>query len=290
MSVLHLLKRHPFAVEAHFRFSLVLTYALPKTVLEPLLPPGLTLDGFGEFGFVAVALVQTQGLRPALLPPALGQDFFLIGYRIFARYITPEGRHLRGLRILRSDTDKAFMVLSGNLLTHYQYHLAKIRVIQTQQRLEVQVRSDVTGAADLHVIADRGGVPAHLPAGSVFENLGEARRFAGPLPYTFDYEPETHSIIRIKGVRSRWNPQPIAVQVLESSFVEGARFQGAALQGAVPQHVKPILSSAFLIEDVPYRWERGIRAPLGAAPRVASVDLVGNTAVNTAVNTVAEDE
>ncbi len=256
VSVLYALKRHPFPVVAHFQFSLVLTYALPRATLERLLPPGLTLDSFGEFGFVAAALVQTQGLRPAFLPPLFGQDFFLTGYRIFARYRTPEGRHLRGLRILRSDTDRAFMALSGNLLTHYRYHRAKVGMIETSARLEVQVRSDEGGAADLHVIVDRGGT-AELPAGSVFSTLEEARRFAGPLPFTFDYEPETQSVIRVKGVRSRWDPKAVGVQVLESAFVTGAQFQGAT----------PILSSAFLIEDVPYRWERGIRAPLAATPR-----------------------
>jgi hypothetical protein len=38
-SVGHLLRRHPFPVVAHFDTSLVLTYAFPARVLEPLLPP-----------------------------------------------------------------------------------------------------------------------------------------------------------------------------------------------------------------------------------------------------------
>ena len=79
------LKRHPIPVVAHFQRSLVLAYALPGELLEPLLPPGLFLDRFKGFGFVAIALVQTRLLRPAFLPPWLGRDFFLAGYRIFAR-------------------------------------------------------------------------------------------------------------------------------------------------------------------------------------------------------------
>ena len=34
-------------------------------MLRPLLPPGLELDTVGGYGFVAVALVQTEALRPA---------------------------------------------------------------------------------------------------------------------------------------------------------------------------------------------------------------------------------
>ena len=57
------------------------------------------------------------------------------------------------------------------------------------------------------------GKPAPLPEGSPFPDLKEARKFAGPLPFTFDYEEETHSIVRIQGVRQRWNPEPVAVEV-----------------------------------------------------------------------------
>src|ERR671922_291379 len=106
--MLERLKRHPLAVEAHFRHSLVLTYAWPRQVLEPLLPPGLVLDRHHEFGFTAIALVQTERLRPAFLPASLGLDFFLIGYRIFVRVV--DAPSLRGLYILRSDTDRRTMV------------------------------------------------------------------------------------------------------------------------------------------------------------------------------------
>ena len=82
----HLLQRHPFAVEAHFDWTLVLTYALPAATLRPLLPPGLTLDEYDGQGFVAVALVQTRRLRPAGWPTWSGQDFFLTGYRVFTRF------------------------------------------------------------------------------------------------------------------------------------------------------------------------------------------------------------
>ena len=100
------LQRHPFSVEALFERSLVLTYALPQSALQPLLLPGLQLDTFKDFAFIAVALVETKHLRPAGLPKWLGRDFFLSGYRIFTKFVRPGRATLRGLQILRSDTDK----------------------------------------------------------------------------------------------------------------------------------------------------------------------------------------
>src|SRR4051812_14726302 len=101
--MLHLLKRHPLPVSAYFRNSLVLTYAFPSAILEPLLPAGLVLDTYQGFGFLAIAMVETECLRPSFLPASLGRGFFLSGYRIFARLAGATSQ--RGLRILRSDTN-----------------------------------------------------------------------------------------------------------------------------------------------------------------------------------------
>src|SRR4051794_19952762 len=136
--MLHLLQRHPIPVRAHFEFSLVLAYALPAAVLAPLLPPGLTLDTYEDFGFLAIAMVRTRGLRTAFLPSVFGQEFFLTGYRIFARYRDPaSGRNLRGLRILRSDTNKRTMAFFGNRLTHYNYRVARVAVERGGDQLAV---------------------------------------------------------------------------------------------------------------------------------------------------------
>ena len=55
--MLSFLKNHPFAVEAFFESSLVLTFALPKEQLQDLIPECLQLDTFQDkWAFVAVAM------------------------------------------------------------------------------------------------------------------------------------------------------------------------------------------------------------------------------------------
>ena len=123
------LKQHPFAVDAFFKSSIVFTYAVQKEELTTLIPECLTLDTFDDqWGFIAVAMVQTTALRPAGFPTWMGNDFFLIGYRIFVRYTTAEGKRLRGLYILKSETDKQKMQLLGNLFTNYNYTTTDINV------------------------------------------------------------------------------------------------------------------------------------------------------------------
>ncbi len=243
----HQLRRHPIPVVAFFRHSLVLTYALPQAVLRPLLPPGLSLDTFDDFGFLAIALVQTESLRPVFLPKFLGQKFFLSGYRIFTRFTTSAGRTLRGLYILRSDTNSALMVSAGNLLTHYHYRRASVSILESGGDLEVKIDTP-DAKADLHVVAKLSATSEGPPDGSPFADLHQARLFAGPLPFTFDYEEQTHSIVMIEGLRAHWKPRPIPVEVLRNTFFEEDRFLG----------VRPLLANAFYVANVDYRWRRGV--------------------------------
>ena len=247
---MHLLKRHPIPIVAWFEHSLVLTYALPRESLQPLLPPGLELDCWGDHAFLAIAMVQTRRLRPAGFPAAFGKDFFLSGYRIFARFTTSEGRRLRGLRILRSDTDSPIMACAGNWLTHYNYQVAKVRTEKTAARLEVEIATP-KHRADLHVIADLQ-TPGLLPSESPFRQTREARLFAGPLPFTFDHEPQTNSMILIEGIREHWKPQLINLEVRRSTFLDSL------------SDANPILASAFYVSRIPYRWKRGIRQSINA--------------------------
>jgi hypothetical protein len=232
------LRRHPFDVSAHFRHSLVLAYALPASALEPLLPPTLEPDRHGDLGFVAAAFVQTENLRPSFLPSAFGLDFLLGGYRIFVRVA---GRpSLRSLYIMRSDTDRRLLTFVGNALTSYRYRTVDPTCRREDGLLEVLVRPGVDITADLN------RRPAPLPTGSPFTCVAEARRFAGPLPYTFHHEPETGRLLSVRGVRTSWNPEPVSVQVRELAFFAADRFG-----------IEPTLANAFYVGDIDYRWERG---------------------------------
>lgn len=250
----HLARRHPIPMVTHFRHSLVLAYAFPADVLRPLVPPGLELDTYGDAGFVAIAAVQADRLRPVGFPAWLGGDFLLTGYRLFVRGPDPSGGQRRGLHIMRSDTDRRSMVLGGNALTHYRYRLAAIRfdsVDADSSTLEIEIRTP-DAEADLHVVADLSPPADQPPLGSPFRGTNDARRYAGPLPWTFDHEPETNSVVAIHGRRSEWHPTPVEVDVKECTFLDDARFRGA----------RPVLANAFHVADIDYRWDRGIRMPL----------------------------
>jgi len=240
------LGHHPFGVEAHLARTTVVTFAAPAAELQALLPACLTLDTLdATWGFVAVAMVQTNALRPQGLPRWLGQDFFLIGYRLFVRYTTVAGKRLRGLYILQSETDQRQMQWLGNLFTAYRYRTIDIAHAREGNTLRVESRR-----AGLVIQGEvlPSGEP-ELPLGSPFATWQQARRFAGPLPFTFSYDPATQQVGIVEGVREAWQPQPVRVTHAQVRLVEELGLS----------HLQ--LASAFTMTDIPYQWKKGRTEP-----------------------------
>lgn len=235
------LKDHPFAVEAYFESSLVLTFAVPKEQLQNLIPECLKLDTFHDkWAFVAVAMVQTKGLRPKGFPKFMGNDFFLIGYRVFVRYTNTVGKNKRGLYILKSETDKAKMEFFGNIFTHYNYTTTDIKQVEQQNTKEI-----TSDKSKFKITIDKTCELISLPEHSPFADWKEARRFAGPLPFTFTYKKETKEVLIIEGVRQEWTPNPVKVVDYNFNFLSTLKLENS------------VLASAFIVKDIPYCWKKG---------------------------------
>lgn len=228
-------------MEAFFENSTVLTFAVSKEQLADLIPERLVLDTYlDRWAFVAVAMVQTRNLRPKGFPEFAGLDFFLIGYRIFVRYINKAGKSLRGLYILKSETDKKKMELMGKIFTRYNYSTTDISV-HTNGNLKTisSVRSK------FRVVIEKTESDAEIPPGSPFTDWKDAKKFAGPLPNTFSYDAEKQTVLIIEGVRQNWKPKPLKVISCSFEFINALNLHN------------PVLANAFEIENVPYYWKKG---------------------------------
>jgi len=235
------LKSHPFAVEAFFEYSIVLAFAVPKKELAKLIPPCLELDIFDDkWAFIAAATVKTRGLRPKGFPSFFGRDFFLVGYRIFVRYTNTEGKRMRGLYIIRSETDSKMLELSGNIFTHYSYTTTDIMESATENSIELS-----SDRSNFKVIVEESENEVNLPEHSPFATWKEARRFAGPLPFTFTFDKDTNKVLIVEGVRANWTPKPIKVVDQNFGFLNGLGLKEA------------VLANAFIIRNVPYWWKKG---------------------------------
>lgn len=236
------LKNHPFSVEAFFDSSIVFTFAVPREEIQHLVPECMELDTFkNKWAFIAVAMVNTRNLRPKGFPKFMGNDFFLIGYRVFVRYTNSAGKNLRGLYILKSETNKNKMKFLGNIFTHYNYTTTDIH--QTIQGSNTEIDSNKSNfKIQIETLENDEAV---LPNNSPFTEWKEARRFAGPLPFTFSYNKVENKVLIIEGVREKWKPMPIKVIDYKFSFLDNMKLNELNL------------ASTFIIKNIPYYWKKG---------------------------------
>ncbi len=234
------LKNHPFPVEAHFEKSVVLSFAIPKDLLIPFIPECLSLDCFqNKWAFIALAMVNTNHLRPKGFPKFFGNNFFLTGYRIFVQYKNNQGKRFRGLYILKSETDKSLMKLFGNIFTHYNYSKRNFNFSKNGE-------FDIIDSMDDYLkVVYHSHDNAQIPTGSPFNTWKEARRFAGPLPFTFTYRKKDKTVTIIEGVRSNWKPKPIEIQSYQCQYLNELGIEDY------------VLANAFEIRDIPYYWKKG---------------------------------
>jgi hypothetical protein len=240
------LKTHPFAVEAFFERTLVLTFAAPANELLGLLPPCFKLDTWNNtWGFIAVAMVQTKKLRPKGFPVFVGNDFFLTGYRVFVRYKNNAGKNLRGLFILQSETDKKKMEWLGNIFTGYKYKTIDINQSHTENVNTIQSGSAGFSVSYEFPVVSQLKLPEHSP----FANWKEARRFAGPLPFTFSFNAKHNEVTIVEGQRENWEPSGVNIINYHFPFFEALKISGL------------VLANAFVTNHIPYSWKKGRTEP-----------------------------
>ncbi|MEP2239502.1 MAG: hypothetical protein ABJI22_14140, partial [Maribacter sp.] len=164
----------------------------------------------------------------------------LTGYRIFVRYRNKAGKSLRGLYIIKSETDKVKMELLGNIFTHYKYTTTDIK-----NHIEDDVRTIFSKKSEFKVVIKNTKDEVLIPINSPFKNWKDARKFAGPLPHTFTFDKRKKTMLIIQGVRQNWKPKPIIIDDYHFEFLRKFQF------------TKVVLASAFEITNIPYYWKKG---------------------------------
>ena len=149
------------------------------------------------------------------------------------------------MKIIRSETDKRTMVWAGNLMTSYNYRLARVNIDEEGAETRIVVKR-MDGEVSLDLRFDAESPDPGLPVGSPFPDWRTARRFAGPMPFTFSPESDG-SFVVIEGSRDEWKPRPVEVKSWEVGL-----FNEVPLRDATP-----VLANAFVVEGVDYRWEKG---------------------------------
>jgi hypothetical protein len=134
------------------------------------------------------------------------------------------------------------MEFFGNMFTHYNYSTTDIRHVKNHDYTEISSRR-----SDFNIKFQFSADPVlPLPGGSPFNSWKEARRFAGPLPFTFTYQADQENVLVIEGVRENWEPKPLKVIDHHFGFLNTLDLGEAQL------------ANAFIIQNIPYYWKKGM--------------------------------
>ena len=128
----------------------------------------------------------------------------------------------------------------GNIFTHYNYTTTDIIQIQNNHITEInsiQSKFKITFETPTEEVL--------LPQNSPFKDWKEARRFAGPLPFTFTYNQDKKEVLIIEGVRQNWIPNPIKVIDYNIPLLHDLNLNQITL------------ANAFVIKNIPYFWKKG---------------------------------
>jgi hypothetical protein len=132
------------------------------------------------------------------------------------------------------------MEFFGNIFTHYNYTTTDIKQVEQQNTKEISSKN-----SKFKITIENTEEQISLPEYSPFADWKEARRFAGPLPFTFTYKKETKEVLIIEGVRQNWTPNPVKVIDYRFDFLSTLKLEN------------PLLANAFIIKNIPYYWEKG---------------------------------
>lgn len=231
----------PFPVKAWFDFFVVLFFSIDKNNTISQIPAPLELDLYKDHGIFAIAIVKTKKFRPAFLPSWIGMNFNLVGYRFLTTYKGDDLKTIRGLKIVKSQTNQKIMQWIGDKLTQYKFNYNPINIV-TENNIVTIIGTGISIKLKMH--EEEEIIP--LPFNSIFDNWTQARKFAGPLLYTFEVNEKTKELSITEGTRKNWTPKPIEVISANIDFLN---------QDSIKQ-LNPILSAAYMVKNIPYSWKK----------------------------------
>src|SRR5215469_17110861 len=97
--------RLPITMKTTFQDLLLLTYAVPPSLLAAQLPVYIHPYVHNNLSYISIVVGNMRGMRVGLLPEFLGTNYYQIVYRAVVCLRDLEGNERIGVFFLRSDSN-----------------------------------------------------------------------------------------------------------------------------------------------------------------------------------------
>jgi hypothetical protein len=197
---------------------LLVNYRIDPDVLRALLPAPFRPQLVNGSAIAGICLIRLSGIRPTLVPAALGVSSENAAHRIAVEW-KERGITRQGVYIPRRDSSSRLNRLLGGRLFPGLHHPAHFEVTESERAFRVQMDS-ADGAAHVRV---EGELAPTLPASSVFASITDASAFfeRGALGYSATGQPGVFDGLELRSLA--WHVEPLAITAVESSFFEDRR-------------------------------------------------------------------
>lgn len=229
------------AIRGVIERRLLVNFRCDPQAVQKLLPAPFRPKLINGWAMAGICLIRLGEVRPAFLPAFIGLRSENAAHRIAVEW-DENGVTREGVFIPRRDTNALLNRLAGGRFFPGIHHAAKFRVIETDDRFALEMRS-TDGATSVRV---RGCVTDGLPADSIFQSLEQASEFfhRGALGWSARVEAGTFDGLELSC--DAWRMEPLALERVESSFFADEKLfpPGAAK-----------FDCAFLMRDIPHEWQ-----------------------------------
>lgn len=241
------------AVRGTIERRILVNFRTDSAVMARVLPAPFRPKLQEGFAIGGVCLIRLAGIRPPLVPAALGAGSENAAHRIAVQW-DDNGVTREGVYIPRRDTSSRLNTIIGGRLFPGVHHPARFEVTEDNHRYRVVMESN---DRDVRVLVD-GTVTSALPAASVFGSLASASTFfeRGSLGYSATGRKGTFDGLEL--CSRSWRVEPLAINAVTSSFFEDRRrFPDGTVE----------FDCALLMRDIAHEWRA--REPLCVGPAAA---------------------
>jgi len=239
--------RLPITMKTTFQDLLLLTYAVPPSLLAAQLPPSIHPYVYNDLSYISIVVGNMRGMRAGPLPEFLGTNYYQIVYRAVVCLRDLEGNERSGVFFLRSDSNDPVMSYFGNRLTEFRFHYfhtGAIALYQRNQELLVSVETaDKQG--DLVAHLRNHGPAEHLPPAPGFASVGEEKSKLVQLFHAYAYNPLRQVVYDLEIERGEWHMSRLKMLDCFSAFFTEHPFPSGTAQ--------PI--SHVYIQECSYIWK-----------------------------------
>ena len=215
-------------------------YRVDPDVIANLLPAPFRPTLQEGKAIAGICLIRLAGIRPPLVPAALGVSSENAAHRIAVEW-DEGGVRREGVYIPRRDTSSRLNTVVGGRLFPGVHHRARFDVAEDAGRYRLHMRS-TDGTAEVRIDAT---LASAFPAGSVFGSLASASAFfeRGALGYSATGRHGTFDGLELRSLS--WRLEPLTVSHVTSSFFEDlSRFPRGSVE----------FDCALLMRDTAHEW------------------------------------